>query len=71
MKLYDIPKGSRIKAETSDSTGKLGDFIIFHKIDGMYSYCTVEGMKDKVVHIGAFTELEKKEDYYVFAQDKQ
>ena len=56
MKLYDIPEGSRIKAETSNEDGKLGDYITFHHLDGAYSYCTVEGKKD-VVHLSANQEL--------------
>lgn len=64
MKLYEIPKGSRIKAETSDENGKLGDFIIFDHIDGMYSYCWTEGKPEKICHLGASTELKKVDDYY-------
>jgi len=63
MKLYEIPKGSRIKAETNNETGKVGDFIIFHRLDGMYSYCTIEGTTE-VCHLGANQELKKTEDYY-------
>lgn len=69
MKLYDIPKGSRIKVETANDKGeKLGDFIIFHHLDGMYSYCTVEGTEE-AVHLGASTELKLSEegDYYEIA----
>lgn len=66
MKLYDIPRESRIKAETRNAEGeKIVDFIIFHKLDGMYSYCTVEG-SNEVVHLSASQELKKSEegDYY-------
>ena len=63
MKLYDIPKGSRIKAETRNGAGKLGDYIIFHHLDGAFSYCTVEGNKD-VVHLSASQELTLGEDGY-------
>ena len=53
MKLYEIPQGSRIKAETfNDKNEKLGDFIIFHKLDGAFSYCTIEGT-DEVGHLSA------------------
>ena len=64
MKLYNIPKNSRIKAEIKENGKKLSDFIIFHKLDGMYSYCTVEGMEDKVCHLQATQELKKVDDYY-------
>jgi hypothetical protein len=57
MKLYEIPKGSRIKAETSNETGKLGDYIVFHHIDGAYSFCTVEGKEEEVCHLSVNQEL--------------
>lgn len=64
MKLYEIPRGSRIKAETSNDKGKLGDFIIFHQLDGMYSYCTVEGKPEEVCHLSASQELSLNEEGY-------
>lgn len=67
VKLYEIPLVSRIKAETRDGEGnKLGDFIIFHRPDGMYSYCTVEGT-DKVCHLSVGQTLKKTGDYYELA----
>lgn len=67
IKLYELPrdKGIRIKAETSNEHGKIGDFIIFHHLDGMYSYCTEE-KTGAVVHLYANTELiyKIKEGYY-------
>jgi hypothetical protein len=72
MKLYEIPKGSRIKAETTSEGKKLGDFIIFHHLDGMYSFCTIEGKEDKICHLGASQELKKVDmtDYYELASNK-
>lgn len=64
MKLYEIPRNSRIKAETSDDKGKIGDFIIFHRLDGAYSYCTVEGQPDRACHLSASQELELSEEGY-------
>jgi hypothetical protein len=63
MKLYEIPNGSRIKAETSNSNGKLGDYIIFEHLDGMYSLCTIEGT-DEVCHLPATQELTLSEEGY-------
>jgi len=63
MKLYQIPGESRIKTETINETGKIGYFITFHHIDGMYSYCTVEGTGE-VCHLRADQELKKTGDYY-------
>jgi len=57
MQLHEIPRGSRIKAETRNEKGKLGDYVIFHNLDGMYSYCTVEGKPEEVVHLSALQEL--------------
>ncbi len=70
MKLYEIPRGSRIKAETSNEQGKLGDYIIFHKLDGMFSYCTVEGKPDEVCHLSASQELTLNGDYYELTNNK-
>jgi hypothetical protein len=68
IRLYDIPRGSRIKAETTNGDGKkLGDFIIFHKLDGMFSYCTIEGTEE-VCHLAATQELKlSDEGYYELA----
>lgn len=61
INLYEIPKGSKIKIEEG--------FITFHNIDGMYSYCTCDWVKDddlggNVIHLSAVTPLKKVDDYY-------
>lgn len=59
MKLYDIPKGSKIKIAEG--------IITFHHLDGMYSYCTCDWVKEgenNVAHISAATPLKKVGDYY-------
>ena len=66
MKLYEIEKGSRIKAETSNDKGKLGDFIIFNHLDGAFSHCTIEGT-EKACHLSVNQELIKTGDYYELA----
>jgi len=58
MKLYEIPRGSKIMCECSDGS----EYIIFDHIDGMYSYCTTE--KGEVCHLGASEELVKEKDFY-------
>lgn len=71
MKLWDLPKGARIKQETLNDKGrKLGDFIIFDHIDGMYSYCWVEGRRDKIVHLAAGAPMIKVGDYYEIDQSQ-
>lgn len=67
MKLQDIPEGSLIKVQTSNSSGKLGDYVIFHHCDGMYSYCTVVGNEKEVVHISRMQELKLVDDHYELA----
>jgi hypothetical protein len=65
MKLYTIPKGSRIKASTSNDNGdNLGEYIIFHHLDGAYSYCTVESNEKESCHLSANQELKKTNNYY-------
>lgn len=63
--LYDLPKGARIKEKCVNSKGKVfGEFIIFHHLDGMYSYCTIEGTT-RVIHLSVTTPLRKlKSGYY-------
>ena len=58
MKLYELPRDSKIYCEASDGSKS----VIFHHLDGMYSYCTTE--KGAVVHIGASQELKEYEDGY-------
>lgn len=48
MKLYEVPRHSRIRL-------KDGRELDFHHIDGMYSYCTDEG---KPAHIPAWADVE-------------
>lgn len=65
MKLYNIPEGSRIKAETSNESGKLGDFIIYDHKDGMYGYMTIEGKPEEYCNLYMGQELKlTKEGYY-------
>jgi len=74
MRLYEIPRGSLIRAQTinQDTKEKVGEFITFHHIDGAYSYCTVYGSKmEHVVHLGASTELKKVGDYYIIKPEKK
>ena len=50
-KLYEIPRDSKILCKCSDGSKS----IIFHRLDGMYSFCTTE--KGNVVHLDASTNL--------------
>lgn len=57
--LYEISRGSKIKCECSDGS----EYIIFNKIDGMYSHCTTE--KGATIHLHCGTPMKKEEDYYL------
>jgi len=61
MKLYEVPRNTRVKLLEDDDGPigsialKTGDEVNFSHIDGMYSYCTLGG---EVVHPRAWTEVE-------------
>lgn len=54
MKLYEAPRRSVIAV---DGIGDGSRWLLFHHVDGMYSYCTTE--KGNVLHLSAVTRLEK------------
>ena len=62
MKLYDVPRNSKIivkdKIKTPPASLPIeeGDILQFHHIDGMYSYC--ENENGDVVHLLASAEVE-------------
>ena len=62
MKLYDVPRNSRIKiigdAKVPPAAPSLkeGQELNFRSIDGMYSYCTTDS--GEVVHLVAWAEVE-------------
>ncbi len=58
MKLYEIPKGSKIYEECSDGS----KHIVFDHLDGPYGYCETE--KGGVVYIHRLTSLVEFEDGY-------
>ncbi len=53
MKLYEVPRGSKIRV-IGDAAAK--EIILnFSHIDGMYSYCTTK--TGEVVHLAAWSEV--------------
>jgi len=56
MKLYDVPRNTRIKITGLEIDDKLTEEINFHHIDGMYSYCTDD--TGNVIRLPATTECE-------------
>lgn len=72
VKLYNLPRGAgvKIKAECRNEKNEvIGNMITFHHTDGMYSYCTVDGVEGKpaVVHLSVMQELRKVGDIYELA----
>ena len=67
MKLYDVPRNSRIKVIVKDKVPpgapKIteGEELNFRSVDGMYSYCTRDN--GEVVHLAGWTDVEIIEDY--------
>lgn len=67
MKLYDIPRNSKIKLPIQTPGKDLGEqMCIFGHIDGMYSYITTPD--GHVVHLGATTPVKKVGDHYEIAE---
>lgn len=64
MKLYELPRDKGVKIYGLEPDGDKDGVIIFGHLDGMYSYCWVEGDESKIVHLGASTELKKLKDGY-------
>jgi len=58
VKLYEIPKHSKIFVECSDGS----NYLLFDHIDGAYSYCITE--MGSIVHLAAWTELEAVDGGY-------
>ena len=62
MKLYDVPRNSRIKVVVNDKVPpeaapiNEGEELNFKHIDGMDSYCTRDN--GEVVHLVAWAEVE-------------
>lgn len=63
IKLYNLPQKVEggIKIHGLKDDNKKDIVVLFHHLDGMYSYCTIEGTK-KVVHLSASTPLVELED---------
>lgn len=69
MKLYDIPRNSKIKltivGEGEEPREQMCDF---KHIDGMYSLIVTEG--GAAVHLGATTEVKLVDDHYEIAKEE-
>lgn len=68
MKLYEIPKGSKIKLLVTDGTEAREHICTFNHVDGMYSNITTED--GDTVHLMASTELKKVGDVYEIGKEE-
>lgn len=59
LKLYEIPEKSTMKIKLDPDRV---DICTFHRIDGMYSYCTTSD--GSVFHLSASTPMVKKDSWY-------
>lgn len=64
--LMDIPPGSKLRLQGSRDGGKMVWFVgTFHHLDGMYSYCTWDGVEPpNTFHLKFSTPLKRKGKYY-------
>lgn len=62
MKLFEVPKNTRVRVIDNPNTppdgkyGLVGNEYFFYHVDGMYSFCTDH--KGDPVHLAAWTEVE-------------
>lgn len=69
MKLYELPRDKGVKIYGLEPDGDKDGVIIFGHLDGMYSYCWVEGQPDKVCHLDATMPLKKYKDGWKVADE--
>lgn len=53
MKLYEVDRGSSIKLDDGEGNVLC---LKFHRLDGMYSYCTDD--EGNVIHLAAWADVE-------------
>lgn len=64
--LYKIPRASKLRVNLSDGTK--GASATFHHTDGMYSYCTIDGLEqNNVFHLSVMTPLKFVDGAYEIA----
>lgn len=61
MKLYGLPRNSKMRIEFKDGFHE----CIMHRVDGKYSYCTVEDLPEKpVFHLSAMTPMKEVDGHW-------
>lgn len=69
LKLYELPARPKQPIKiygliVGNAQGEqIKAVVLYHHIDGMYSYCTIENSKE-VIHLHCGTELKKYKDGY-------
>lgn len=66
FQLFDIPVGSKLHIMMDNNSKKV---FTFHRLDGHYSYCTLDEDPSKVLHLSAITPLENFDDGYKILGD--
>lgn len=64
LNLYELPEYQNIRLYVGDAT------VIFDHLDGLYSYCWIDGDKNKVVHINACARFKKYRNGYKLVEEK-
>lgn len=65
LRLYELPEHQNIRLYIGGTT------VIFDHLDGLYSYCWIDGDKNKVVHINACTLFKKYRNGYKLVEEKR
>lgn len=66
MKLYEIPRDSKILLSITDGKTITKELCTFHRLDGAYS--VIETPKGDIVHLSVSTPLAKVDDHYEIAE---
>ena len=79
MKLYELPQRKKIKLYGAKQQDTGNDIVIvYHHLDGMYSYCEVEDMEGDLlmsgdhvmtVHLSASTPIHKRDGKYYIGEE--
>ena len=70
LRLYELPPRPEKPIKIYGLSGKGGPVtVLYHHIDGMYSFCTIDTDDGPVVHLSASTPLVKHEDGYKIAEE--